>query len=99
MDEVMVVSEVEVQKEWEMVWWRGRTVLVLELGRVLVTVGLGLRELWGSRQCEVSFRFRQQDDTLLRRDGSRWGSEQRGSPNTGALGWGGYLVWIPTRRG
>ena len=86
------VLEAEVQTGWGMVQWLGRKVLVLGLGRVRVTVDPGLRYLWGSRRYEVSFRLRQPDDTLLRRGGSRWGSEQWGNPNTGALGWGGYLV-------
>ena len=42
MDEVTVVLEAGVQTGWGMVQWPGRRVLVLGLGRVLATVGLGL---------------------------------------------------------
>ena len=43
MDEVTVVLEAGVQMEWGTVRWRGRMVPVLGVGRVLVTVGQGLR--------------------------------------------------------
>ena len=43
MVEVTVVPEAEVQMEWGMVQWRGNAILVLGLGRVLGTVGPGLR--------------------------------------------------------
>ena len=43
MDEVMVVPEAGVRKEWGMVQWQGKTVLALGLGQVPVMAGRGLR--------------------------------------------------------